>query len=119
MRILLHPRAYDRADAVIEHGLAFLSHYPPCPIYCSVREYEGGLRAPLQDWGFEPFGSQAILVKHTTVRIKKPARKLVPALDKRAEVATPTVSRINPSTSSGLSTKTGSGHRSNHGIRMN
>jgi hypothetical protein len=93
MRMLLHPQAYDRADEVIQHGLAFLSHYPPCPIYCSVREYEGGLRAPLQDWGFEPFGSQAILVKHTTVRIKEPARKLVPALDKRAEVATPTMSR--------------------------
>jgi hypothetical protein len=93
MRMLLHPQAYDRADEVIQHGLAFLSHYPPCPIYCSVREYEGGLRAPLQDWGFEPFGSQAILVKHTTVRIKEPARKLVPALDKRAEAATPTMSR--------------------------
>jgi len=108
MRILLHPQAYERANEVIQHGLAFLSHYPPCPIYCSVREYEGGLRTPLQDWGFEPFGSQAILVKHTTVRIKEPARKLVPALDKRAEAATPTMSRINPSTSSG--------HCSNHGI---
>jgi hypothetical protein len=108
MRILLHPQAYDRADEVIQHGLAFLSHYPPCPIYCSVRKYEGGLRAPLQDWGFEPFGSQAILVKHAAVRIKEPARKLVPALDKRAEAATPTMSRMNPST--------GSGHCSNHGI---
>jgi hypothetical protein len=98
MRILLHPQAYDRADEVIQHGLAFLSHYLPRPIYCSVREYEGGLRTPLQDWGFEPFGSQAILVKHTTVRIKEPARKLVPALDKRAEVATPTVSQFNSST---------------------
>ena len=95
MRILLHPQAYDRAAEVIQHGLAFLSHYPPCPIYCSVREYEGGLRTPLQDWGFEPFASQAILVKHTTVRIKEPARKLVPSLDKRAEAATPTMSRIN------------------------
>jgi GNAT superfamily N-acetyltransferase len=95
MRILLHPQAYDQADEVIQHSLAFLSHYPPCPIYCSVREYEGGLRTPLQDWGFEPFGSQAVLVKHTTVRIKEPTRKLVPALDKRAEVATPTMSRIN------------------------
>lgn len=95
MRILLHPQAHDRADEVIQHGLAFLSQYPPCPIYCSVREYEGGLRPPLQDWGFEPFGSQAILVKHTTVRIKEPVRKLVPALDKRVEAATPTMSRMN------------------------
>jgi hypothetical protein len=80
-----------------------------------VREYEG-LRTLLQDWGFEPFGSQAILVKHTTVRIKKPARKLVPALDKRAEAATPTLSRINPSTRLRPCSGQGSGHRSNHGI---
>lgn len=95
MRILLHPQAYDRADEVIQHGLSFLSYYPPCPIYCSVREYEDGLRTRLQNWGFEPFGSQAILVKHTTVRIKEPARTLVPALEKRAEVATPTISQSN------------------------
>jgi hypothetical protein len=116
MRILLHPQAYDRADEVIQHGLAFLSHYPTCPIYCSVREYEGGLRVPLQDWGFEPFGSQAILVKHTTVRIKEPARKLVPALDKRAEAATPTMSRFDPSATPRPCSGQGSGHRSNHGI---
>jgi hypothetical protein len=116
MRILLHPQAYDRADEVIQHGLAFLSHYLPRPIYCSVREYEGGLRTPLQDWGFEPFGSQAILVKHTTVRIKEPARKLVPALDKRAEVATPTVSQFNPSTTLRPCSGQGSGHSSNHGV---
>jgi hypothetical protein len=114
MRILLHPQAYDRADEVIQHGLAFLSHYPPCPIYCNVRKYEGGLRTPLQDWGFEPFGSQAILVKHTTVRIKEPARKLVPALDKRAEAATPTMSRINPSTRLRQAQPSGPGHSSNH-----
>ena len=116
MRILLHPQAYDRADGVIQHGLAFLSHYPPCPIYCSVREYEGGLRTPLQDWGFEPLGSHAILVKHTIVRIKEPARKLVPALDKRAEAATPTMSQINPSTTLRPCSGQGSGHGSNHGI---
>ena len=116
MRILLHPQACDRAAEVIQHGLAFLSHYPPRPIYCSVREYEGGLRIPLQDWGFELFGSQAILVKHTTVRIKEPARKLVPALDKRAEAATPTMSRINPSTRLRQAQPSGSGHCSNHGI---
>lgn len=116
MRILLHPQAYDRATEVIQHGLAFLSHYPPCPIYCNVREYEGGLRTPLQDWGFEPFGSQAILVKHTIVRIKEPARKLVPALDTRAEAATPTMSRINPSTTLRPCSGQGSGHSSNRGI---
>jgi len=95
MRILLHPQAYDRADEVIRYGLALLWHDPPRPIYCNVREYEGGLKTPLQAWGFEPFASQAVLVKHMTVRVLEPARKLVPALDKRAEVATPTVSRFN------------------------
>ncbi len=95
MRILLHPQAYDRADEVIRHGLALLSHDPPRPIYCNVREYEGGLRTSLQGWGFKPFASQAVMVKHMTVRVLEPARKLVPALDKRAEVATPTASQFN------------------------
>jgi hypothetical protein len=35
------------------------------------------------------------MVKHTTVRVADPVRKLVSALEKRAEVTTPTVSPAN------------------------
>ena len=88
LRVMLHPRAYERADGLIEYGLSLLAEYPPRPIYCSVRRYQGGLRGALEARGFQLFASQAVLVKHIAVRAEKPVVKLVPALEKRAGAAT-------------------------------
>jgi len=91
LRLHLHPQAEGHAPEVIAQGLALLNSYPSRPVYCSVREYQGYLCPVLEAHGFEPFASQVLMVKHTTVRVKQPLRKLVPALEKRAEVTTPTV----------------------------
>ncbi len=88
LRVLLHPSAFERADGLIEYGLSLLAEYPPRPIYCSVRRYQGGLRGALEARGFQLFASQAVLVKHIAVRAEKPVVKLVPALEKRAGAAT-------------------------------
>lgn len=53
LRILLHPRAYDRLDNLLDHSLACWQRYPRRPLYCAVREYQGGLRAPLEARGFQ------------------------------------------------------------------
>ena len=89
LEMLLHPQAYERADELIVQSLSLLAEYPPRPIYCCLPRYQGGLRAPLEAKGFQLFASQCAMVKHTTVRVKEPALKLVPALEKRAEAATP------------------------------
>ena len=89
LEILLHPQAYERADELVVQALSLLAEYPPCPIYCCLRRYQGGLNIPLEAKGFQLFASQCVMVKHTTVRVKEPALKLVPALEKRAEAATP------------------------------
>ena len=89
LEMLLHPQAYERAEEFVEQSLLLLAEYPPCPIYCCLRRYQGGLRAPLETRGFEPFASQCVMVKHTTIRIKEPTLRLVPALETRAEAATP------------------------------
>lgn len=93
--VLLHPQAYDHASDLLAHGLATLQDAPPRPIYCGVREYQGGLRAVLEDMGFQRFASRALMVKHITVRVTDPVRAMRPALDKRAEITTPTVSPAN------------------------
>jgi hypothetical protein len=93
LTILVHPRANDGAEKLLDYGLALLNYYPPHPVYCAVREYQGGLRAPLQDRGFEAVATRCRTVKHTTVRVKESARTLVPALEKRAEAPRPTASR--------------------------
>lgn len=99
--VLLHPQAYDHAGDLLAHGLAALRDAPLGPIYCGVREYQGGLRAILEDLGFSLFVSRALMVKHTVVRVTDPVRKLMPALDKRIEVTTPTVSTANSHRASG------------------
>ena len=92
LRIFVHARAYDRASDLVDYGLALLNYYPPLPVYCGVREYQGGVRAPLEERGFQLFSTQCRLVRHTMVRVKEPARSLVPALEKRVEAPTTTVS---------------------------
>ena len=91
LRILLHPRAYDQIDRLLDHSLACWQRYPRRPLYCAVREYQGGLRGPLEAHGFQFFATQAIVVKHTTARAQEPVRRLVPALEKRIEPTTPMV----------------------------
>lgn len=93
LTLIVHPRAYDQAGGLLDYGLALLNYYPARPVYCAVREYQGAVRAPLQDRGFEQVSRQCRLVKHTTVRVVEPARSLVQALEKRAEAPTPTASR--------------------------
>ncbi len=90
LRLLVNPGAKDSARELLDHGLSVLARQPPRPAYCAVRDYEGGLRSLLQERGFEHSEDHSLLVRHTTVRVREPRRKLVPALDKRAEVA-PTV----------------------------
>lgn len=97
LEMLLHPQAYERADELVAQSLSLLPDYPSCPVYCCLRRYQGGLRAALEARGFEPFASQCVMVKHTTVRIKEPALKLVPALEKRAEAATPMMKQVHNS----------------------
>lgn len=89
LEMLLHPQAYELSNEFVEQAISLLAEYPPLPIYCCLRRYQGGLRVPLEAKGFQHFASQRVMVKHTTVRIKEPALKLVPALDKGVEVATP------------------------------
>ncbi len=87
LRFWLHPEAHDQAQALLTGALAILWAAPRRPIYCSVRDYESGMRAPLEDLGFRYVQTRSLLVKHTTVRVKEPLLNLVPALEKRAEPA--------------------------------
>ncbi len=87
LRFWLNPQRREYADALLQGALSILAAAPRRPIYCSVREYESGMRASLEAAGFRYLYSRSLLVKHTTVRIKEPMIKLVPALEKRAEPA--------------------------------
>ena len=92
LRILVLSRAFDRSHELIDYGLALLDYYPPHTVYCGVREYQGGVRVPLEERGFELVSTVCQMVRHTTVRVKEPVRSLVPTLEKRIEAPTTTLS---------------------------
>ena len=50
------------------------------PVYCAVRDYQGGLRATLQDAGFEPFSRRARMVKHVALRVRVAEPVTVPGM---------------------------------------
>jgi hypothetical protein len=84
LRIYLHPKAQSHAGELV-CGVLGLARTPHArPIYAGVRDYEGGIRAPLEASGFELLMKRSLMVKHTTVRVKEPALWAVPALEKPA-----------------------------------
>ncbi len=87
LRFWLHPQAQAYSDTLLQGALALLWAAPHRPIYCSVRDYESGMRAPLEAFGFQHLLTRSLLVKHLTVRVQEPAFRLLPALEKRAEPA--------------------------------
>jgi len=92
LRMIVHPDAQASTAEMLSHALAVVSEKGAWPLYLAVREYQGGMRALLEERGFVPLENYALMVKHTTVRVKEPVRNLVHALETRAEIA-PTVSR--------------------------
>ena len=94
LRVIADADGAGSAAEVLDHGLAAIDDRSR-PVFCVVRDYEGGMRGLLEDRGFTAGEAYSLLVKHTTVRVREPLRKLVPALEKGVEV-TPSVSRSEP-----------------------
>jgi hypothetical protein len=90
--VMLHPRAYEWAGMAIAFGLNQLRLLPRRPLYCAVREYQGGLRGPLEDHGFRKIGSRALMVRQARARsrVAEPAA-IAGRLEKKPQTAFPTV----------------------------
>jgi hypothetical protein len=97
LRLLLHPEArhvmdgvtMDLAESLIRWGMSQLGEQPGKPIYCNVRQYEGGIRPALEAIGFEPFSARSLMVKPTLAWSKTAVPELAPALKSSAELAPP------------------------------
>ncbi len=89
LRVLLQPGPSERAELVLSELLSMLVPTADRPLYCGVREYEGGLRPTLETLGFAPLASELLMTRQTTAPARIPAEKLSPALEKGVETATP------------------------------
>jgi hypothetical protein len=94
LRLLVHPDAGHLAEDLVRWSVGRLAGYPPRPVYCNVRQYEGGMRAALAAVGFELCDTRVLMVKHTVAWVKTPVQELVPALKGSVEPVPPAY-RIN------------------------
>lgn len=77
------------AELLLHWGVVALAAQPVPFIYCSVRQYENGLREAMQALGFEPVTTRALMFKHTLAWVKAPAHEPASALQSSAEAVPP------------------------------
>lgn len=87
LTILIHPDVRDIVTDVMRFGLGQLPD--TLPVYLLLREYQSELLAPASDLGFQPIGEQALLLKQTTVAVRRPS--LIPGIEPIPEPRGPIV----------------------------
>lgn len=85
LRLYGNPHAVGDMRALLMGSLKALAAHPPRPVYCGVRDYQGGVRALLLDLGFRPFATWNRLVRYTVAWAKEPVLKAAPALERGVE----------------------------------
>jgi hypothetical protein len=79
MQILFKPEAEDLAESVLRYSLVNLCGRSRRPVYCMVPTYQSWLLPVLDAIGFTHITSNAIMVKHTTARVRQPVWSLQPS----------------------------------------
>lgn len=85
MSMLIRPEAREITTSVLRFALGQISDERP--VYLLLRDYQSELMLPASDLGFQPIGEQALLVKQTTVTVRRPI--LAPALEPHIEPRAP------------------------------
>lgn len=73
MRLYIHPNAQTKPKEIIAAVLSAQTPTADHPMFCCVRRYQSWLLSALENSGFRPWGSQAVMVKHIVQRVKSPA----------------------------------------------
>lgn len=81
MRLFIHPNAETRADDIVAAAVQVAASKAKQPIYCCVRRYQSWLDRPMTEAGFERWGCQAVLVKHTVHYTQKPLPEMSAVID--------------------------------------
>jgi hypothetical protein len=89
LRLLIHPDARSAAEGLVRWALVALSDHPGRPVHCNVRQYESGVRAVLEDAGFQPHAARALMVRDTMAWVRVSTQELAPALKSSAEAVPP------------------------------
>lgn len=88
IRVIYRPERRAWVPAALGTVLATLRPSSQARIFCTLAEYQLELCSKLHDVGFEPAGTQLLLVKHT-VEVVKVVQQSVPLVNGRRTMANP------------------------------
>ncbi len=94
MSLLIDPAERNLASAILRFGLTHVAAAHQGMVYVLLPEFHGELGGALSELGFECLGDQRLLVKTTTVALRKPLLRPVLDASLDAAVARPSVSVV-------------------------
>ena len=80
LKLIVNPQSLEQADDLLRDALRFVPSQSE-KIYVSVREYQSELEGAILRGGFTHLTTEMLMVKHTTVMVKKPVLKQIPAIE--------------------------------------
>lgn len=94
LQLWVHPNAKVDAAHVVAGALRENRPGRNQPVFCCIRRYQSWLQTALKRNGFEYWGSQAVMVKHTVSHVKKPVLSLEALLEAETQTTTAHTSPI-------------------------
>jgi hypothetical protein len=77
MRLVVRPEAQAAVPAIIDHALAVASHWPACPLYCTVRHYQEEITPALVDRHFASLLARSLTVRHSVMSVRPALEEIV------------------------------------------
>lgn len=90
LRFFIHPNAQAETAGIVSAAVKVASPRADHPVYCCVRRYQSWLQTYLQASRFEPWSSQAVMVKHTVHPVRDEQTSLSTRLATQSATAPPT-----------------------------
>jgi hypothetical protein len=106
MRLLIHPNARSKPREIIKAAVRIVAPSAEHTLFCSVRRYQSWLQDPLEQAGFDFWGSQAVMVRHIAQPVEEKAPVTKGVLDAQPVPGSTTLAQ-------GFSHTNGDGYR-NH-----
>jgi hypothetical protein len=95
--VWVQPFIRPEMEAIDQHLVALLKHLNPRkshPVYVCLRSYQSWLSRPLELTGGEVSSSQAVMVRHLAVSVKKAALAPIPQINEGTEPTTSYVKKV-------------------------
>lgn len=81
LRLFVHPNAESRTEEIVQAVLRLKPPRPSHPLFCCVPRYQSWMQRVLPLCGFKFWGSQAVMVKHTVLHMRRPLPELAAVLE--------------------------------------